>query len=71
MNGMGISADDNHHAWMTAQELLNCTKGSTEQGGLMQACRSPLMTILAMDHLGSSHQFQPHPHPRAQDKPGE
>eukprot|EP00972_Heterocapsa_arctica_P083897 12362096-Heterocapsa_arctica.AAC.1 len=68
---MGIDAGDNYHAWMTTQELLNCTKGNAEQGGLMEACRPPLMIILAMDYPHGGHQFQPHPHLRAQDKPGE
>eukprot|EP00972_Heterocapsa_arctica_P087402 12889876-Heterocapsa_arctica.AAC.1 len=70
MNQMGIDAGDSYHTWMTTQELLNCTKGTAEYGGLMEACRLPLMTIHTMDRPDRNHHFQQHPRPRAHDKPG-
>ncbi len=71
MDGMGISAGDNHHSWMTTQELLNCTKHTAEYTGLMEACRLPLMTILTMDPQPDDRNLQSHPQLQAQDKPGE
>eukprot|EP00972_Heterocapsa_arctica_P082089 12098269-Heterocapsa_arctica.AAC.1 len=67
---MGTDAGDNYHSWMTTQELRKCTQDNAGQGGLMEACKSPLMTIHTMDHPYRGHQHQRPASERAQDKPG-
>eukprot|EP00972_Heterocapsa_arctica_P077738 11466715-Heterocapsa_arctica.AAC.1 len=72
MKGMGISAGDNHHSWMTTQELLHSTVGCTaEYTGLMEACRLPLIAIQNMNSQPDDRYPQPHLQLQHRDMPGE
>eukprot|EP00972_Heterocapsa_arctica_P075215 11097480-Heterocapsa_arctica.AAC.1 len=65
MRGLGIDAGDHFHSWMTTQELLEHTEDGAGNGGLMEACRNPLLLIQSMNHHPMNLNMQTHDEPGA------